>query len=1096
MSGRRRVPGLESDPLWYKDAIVYQLHVRSFFDSNADGIGDFAGLIQRLDHVQDLGVTAIWLLPFYPSPLRDDGYDIADYTDVNPAYGTLADVRALIREAHRRGIRVITELVANHTSSDHPWFQRARRAAPGSSARDFYVWSDTPDRYKEARIIFRDFETSNWAWDPVAKAYYWHRFYSHQPDLNYANPAVRRAIRRVLDFWLAAGVDGLRLDAVPYLFEREGTSCENLPETHAVLRELRAHVDATYDDRMLLAEANQWPEDAAEYFGNGDECHVCFHFPLMPRLFMSLRMEDRFPMVDILAQTPSIPDTAQWGIFLRNHDELTLEMVTDEERDQMYRAYALDPEARINLGIRRRLAPLLGNNRRRIELMNGLLFSLPGTPFLYYGDEIGMGDNIYLGDRNGVRAPMQWSGDRNAGFSRANPQRLFLPVIVDPEYHYEAVNVEAQAANPQSLLSWMKRLIALRKRHPAFGRGTFEMLHPENRRILAFVRRTDAECILVVANLSRYVQPASLDLAAYRGLVPVELFGLTPFPAVGDVPYPLTLGPHTFYWFALEPERAPAAIETPPEPARIDIRQRWEDPLGARARQVLAQRLPEWMRYRRWFGSKSRQIRSTVIREVVPLGSAAHRIHLAFVVLSYADGEPETYLVPLSRARADRAAEISARAPHLVVAHLAGDDGAIVDATAEPEFGSVLLDAIARHRRLKTAEETMVAEATDAFAALRGSGELAIALAQVEQSNNSLVIGERLMLKMFRRVQPGINPELELGRALTAAHFPNVALTAGSIELVAPRSETTTLAVLQGYVASEGDAWQLALREFGEFTGRVAGRTPPPPTRGDAASLVALSADRGTSLEPAGETGDFPKRAALMGQRTGELHLTLAGVAGPAFAPEPFGQLYQRSISQSMHALGARALDALKAAQARLPEEARDDGRAVLAAGRDLEGRFRGLRARGFDALRIRTHGDLHLGQILVTGPDFVFIDFEGEPARSVADRRVKRSGLRDVAGMLRSFAYAAETGRRAAAAEISDWAALWRSRVSASYLGAYLDAVAGSGLVPKSRSDLVDLLDALLLEKALYELLYELDNRPDRVGIPLAGLRDLLAAG
>src|SRR5262245_58434050 len=454
---------LDDDPLWYRDAIIYELHVRAFHDSAGDGVGDFRGLAEKLDYRTDLGITALWLLPFYPSPLRDDGYDISDYTSVHPAYGTLADFKHLLREAHRRGLRVITELVLNHTSDQHPWFQEARRAPRGSPERDFYVWSDTADRYKEARVIFKDFESSNWSWDPVAGAYYWHRFYAHQPDLNWVNPAVRKAMRRVLDFWLEMGVDGLRLDAVPYLYEREGTSCENLPETHAALKALRRHVDERYGSRVLLSEANQWPEDAVAYFGEGDESHMAFHFPLMPRMFMAVRMEDRYPIVDILAQTPLVPAGSQWALFLRNHDELTLEMVTDEERDYMYRVYAHDPQARINLGIRRRLASLLGNDRKRIELMTGLLFSLPGTPVLYYGDEIGMGDNIFLGDRDGVRTPMQWSGDRNAGFSRANPQRLYLPVVIDPAFSYESLNVESQQENLNSLLSWTKRLIALRK---------------------------------------------------------------------------------------------------------------------------------------------------------------------------------------------------------------------------------------------------------------------------------------------------------------------------------------------------------------------------------------------------------------------------------------------------------------------------------------------------------------------------------------------------------------------------------------------------------------------------------------------------------
>src|SRR6187455_1642085 len=540
------------DPLWYKDAVIYQLHVKTFHDSNGDGIGDFRGLIEKLDYLQELGITAIWILPFYPSPLRDDGYDIADYYDVNPNYGTLADFQAFLAAAHERGLKVITELVINHTSDHNPWFQKSRRAPPGSPERDLYVWSDTPEKYKEARIIFKDFETSNWSWDPVAKAYYWHRFYAHQPDLNFDNPAVHERVEQVCDFWLKLGVDGLRLDAVPYLYEREDTSCENLRETHVYLKKLRAHVDASFSDRMLLAEANQWPEDAVAYFGNGDESHMNFHFPLMPRMFMALQMEDRFPIIDILEQTPEIPDNCQWALFLRNHDELTLEMVTDEERDYMYQVYAADPVARLNGGIRRRLAPLVENSRRRIELLHSLLFSLPGTPCIYYGDEIGMGDNIYLGDRNGVRTPMQWSPDRNGGFSRADPARLYAPVIMDPVYGYESVNVESQSRSMSSLLSATKRLIAVRKSTQAFGRGTMSFIRPENRSVLCYVRQHGDEVILCVANLSRSAQATELDLSAFKDRIPLEMLGRTRFPPIGELPYMITLSPYGFYWFELQ----------------------------------------------------------------------------------------------------------------------------------------------------------------------------------------------------------------------------------------------------------------------------------------------------------------------------------------------------------------------------------------------------------------------------------------------------------------------------------------------------------------------------------------------------------------
>jgi maltose alpha-D-glucosyltransferase/alpha-amylase len=542
---------MDGDPLWYKDAVIYQAHVRSFLDSTGDGIGDFPGLTARLDYLQDLGITCLWLLPFFPSPLKDDGYDIADYLNVHASYGTLEQVKAFIRAAHDRQIRVLFELVVNHTSDQHPWFQRARTSAPGSHERAFYVWSDTDARFPETRIIFSDTERSNWAWDPVAQQYYWHRFFSHQPDLNHNNPAVVDAVIEVMRFWLDLGVDGLRLDAVPYLCVRDGTNNESLPETHAVLKRMRRELDRTFSHRMLLAEANQWPADVRAYFGDGDECHMAFHFPLMPRMFMALRQEDRHAITEILNQTPDIPDACQWALFLRNHDELTLEMVTDEERDYMYRTYAADPQMRLNHGIRRRLAPLVDNNRREIELLNALLCSLPGTPIIYYGDEIGMGDNIYLGDRNGVRTPMQWSAGTNGGFSHAEPGELYAPVISDPVYGYEAINVETQEQSPVSLLQWTRRLIAIRQRHKVFGRGSLELLYPSNRKVLAYLRRDAHETVLIVANLSNSVQPAEIDLTGRAGLVPVDMHGSTRFPRIGSTPYALTLGPYACYWFEL-----------------------------------------------------------------------------------------------------------------------------------------------------------------------------------------------------------------------------------------------------------------------------------------------------------------------------------------------------------------------------------------------------------------------------------------------------------------------------------------------------------------------------------------------------------------
>ncbi|MDP9022345.1 MAG: maltose alpha-D-glucosyltransferase, partial [Actinomycetota bacterium] len=830
--------GFDDDPLWYKDAVIYELHVRAFHDSDADGIGDFAGMTEKLDYLRDLGVTALWLLPFYPSPLRDDGYDIADYTSVHPSYGNLRQFKRFLREAHRRGLKVITELVINHTSDEHPWFRRAVAAPPGSSHRDFYVWSKTAQRYEDARIIFQDFESSNWTWHRGADAYYWHRFYSHQPDLNYDNPEVMAAVEEVLDFWMDMGVDGMRLDAIPYLVEREGTNCENLPETHQVLKDLRKHLDATHDNRMLLAEANQWPEDAATYFGDGDECHMNFHFPLMPRLFMAVRMEDRFPIIDILQQTPDIPEACQWAVFLRNHDELTLEMVTDEERDYMYRAYAREEHMRVNLGIRRRLAPLLGNNRRLIELLNGLLFSMPGTPVLYYGDEIGMGDNIFLGDRNGVRTPMQWSSDRNAGFSRANPQRLYLPIIIDPEYHFETVNVEAQQANPSSLLWWMKRLIALRKRHRVFGRGTIEFLFPDNPKVLAFVRAYGDERVLVVANLSRFTQAVQLDLSDYRGATPVEMFGRTPFPSIGELPYFLTLGPHSFYWFTIDHTREEIAVgyrgqQAEPAPS-VAAEERdvpvvttagpWQSLFRGRTTAAVERVLPAILAERRWFGGKARTVQVITVEESVSIPVENGACELVIIRVQYTEGEPETYALPVAFVDQQYEDRVLADIPTAVLARVRprggkGDSGVLFDAMWKREFAEALLEMVGRRRKISAAHGEVQATPARAFRQLRtGTDQLEPSVVRAEQSNTSVLYGQRLILKLFRRVEPGINPDLEIGRFLTErVGFEHTPPLAGVLEYRRQRGEPLTLALLQGFVPNEGDAWAYTLDSLDRY---------------------------------------------------------------------------------------------------------------------------------------------------------------------------------------------------------------------------------------------------------------------------------------
>jgi len=1117
MIPRNDLPTVPSDHLWYKDAIIYQLHVRAFRDSNNDGVGDFRGLMQKLDYLQELGVTALWLLPFYPSPLKDDGYDISDYTAVHPAYGTLRDFQAFLREAHRRGLRVITELVLNHTSDQHPWFQRARSSPPGSRARDFYVWSDTPDRYSGARIIFKDFESSNWTWDAQAGAYYWHRFYSHQPDLNFDNPETRRALTQVLDFWLGMGVDGLRLDAVPYLYERDGTNCENLPETHDYLRELRRHVDEHFPNRLLLAEANQWPEDAIAYFGAGDECQMAFHFPLMPRLFMAVHMEDRFPVIDILQQTPPIPDDCQWAVFLRNHDELTLEMVTDEDRDYMYRVYAQDKEARVNLGIRRRLAPLLSNNRRRFELMNGLLFSLPGAPILYYGDEIGMGDNIYLGDRNGVRTPMQWSGDRNAGFSQANPQRLYLPVIMDPEYHYATVNVEAQQNNPHSQLWWMRRLIALRKRYKAFAQGSIEFLYPENRKVLAFVRRYENETMLFVANLSRFVQYAELDLTQYKGTTPVELFGLTRLPPVGDAPYFLTLGPHAFYWFALVPAAVePGSVEEEPQTVRtpeLAAATSGNGVLESIPRSTLEAILPRYLRSKRWFGGKARAIQYAQITESIQVQAANGRpeAHLLLVRVVYLEGEPDTYLLTLAVAGGQEAQRINREMPNSVIATVRTGEGnghaVLYDAMQDKKFATSLLESIGRRKRFKGSSGEIAASPTEVFRRLRGDPELELdpVPINVEQSNSSVAYGDRLILKLFRRPEQGINPDLEIGRTLTRRADPvQVPPVAGYLEYRSDRREPMTLGILQGYVQNEGDAWHYTLDNLSPYFERALSNPS------DFNSLILPGhvtdlARRDIPRVVSDLIGPYLQSVVLLGRRTGELHLALASAGeSQAFQPESFTALYQRSIYQSNRGLVAAVFPALKRQLGALRDGVFEDATAVLALEDNALRRFQLLLGRQLSGMRIRCHGDYHLGQVLFTGKDFVIIDFEGEPARPLSQRRLKRSPLTDVAGMLRSFSYAADTALFNELArgtvppertpELEVLGRVWRSWVSATFLKEYLLTMEESPVLPGSSEERGLLLDVLLLEKALYEVNYELNNRPEWLRIPLRGVLHELA--
>lgn len=1054
---------------WFKDAIIYELHVRSFRDSSGEGIGDFRGLCEKLDYFEDLGVTALWLLPFYPSPLRDDGYDIADYFAINPAYGTLDDFRAFLDGAHRRNLRVITELVINHTSDQHAWFQRARRAPAGSPERDFYVWSDTPRKFEEARIIFKDFESSNWSWDPVAKAYYWHRFYSHQPDLNFDNPEVRQAVFGMIDFWLGLGVDGLRLDAIPYLFEREGTSCENLPETHAYLKELRAHVEKRFPDRMFLAEANQWPEDAVQYFGQGDECHMCFHFPLMPRLFMGLQMEDRFPIIDILEQTPEIPQASQWAIFLRNHDELTLEMVTDEERDYMYRLYAEDPRARINLGIRRRLAPLLGNNRKKIELINSLLLSLPGTPILYYGDEIGMGDNFYLGDRNGVRTPMQWSADRNAGFSHANPQQLFLPVIIDPEFHYEAINVDVQLKNLSSLFWWMRRILDVRKRHQAFSRGTIEFLRPANAKVLAFLRRHGDETLLVVANLSRFSQAVTLDLAAFKGTSARELFSGGGFVEITEAPTSFTVGPHGFYWLQLK-SPAPSHMQAQAEPPTLALPAQWSEELVSLLRTDV---LPAYLARCRWFGHKQRTIRD--IQLVRDFADPSGTLHILILHLIFNEGDTVNQSLPLAIGSEDEGDAADGTA---LVARFAGKM-ALWDALHVPAQRARIWDLMAKGEVWNAPDGRLsgVAKTDAQNIELRSSRILS-----GEQSNTTLAFDDRFLFKFLRKFEPGPHPDVDILRILAERNFKHAPQFLGAIHGQVNGREAV-MGILTNYIKNEGDGWTFTLDALSRFFERVL------------ASEIQKKAAKFEDLAGA----NFPPRLRQLGERTGSLHACLGDIPDRSdFAVEPFTPLSQRSLYQSMRSLLRRTEIDLTHKLRSLSADVQETAKAWLAATPEILDAYGALLKRRLKADKIRVHGDYHLGQVLNTGNDFVILDFEGEPRRSASERLLKRSPLVDVAGMLRSFDYAVETSLlrqpEADRIRLRPFADQWLELANRMFLEGYQEATKGASFLPSSPGDFDLLLRLFLLDKAVYEIGYELNYRPNFLAIPLGSAQRLLS--
>jgi maltose alpha-D-glucosyltransferase/alpha-amylase len=1083
---------LADDPLWYMDAIIYQLHVKAFHDSNDDGIGDFKGLTEKLDYIRDLGVNTVWVMPFYPSPLLDDGYDVADYENVHPPYGTRADFKRFVKEAHDRGLRVITELILNHTSDQHPWFQAARRAPRDSPKRDYYVWSDDPNKYAGTRIIFTDTESSNWAWDPVAQQHYWHRFFSHQPDLNYDNPHVLRAVLRTMHFWLDMGVDGFRLDAIPYLVEREGTSNENNPETHAIIKQIRADLDKHYQGKLLLAEANMWPEEVRQYFGEGDECHMAYHFPMMPRLYMSIAMEDRYPLVEIMGQTPSIPANCQWAIFLRNHDELTLEMVTDRERDFMYKVFAGDPRMRVNVGIRRRLAPLMENDRSKIELITFLLMTMPGAPILYYGDEIGMGDNIYLGDRNGVRTPMQWSPDRNAGFSRADPQRLYLPPIMDAVYGYEAVNVEAQLRSPSSLLSWTRRMVAVRRNYRAFGRGSLTFLEPGNRKVLAFLREQDGEAMLCVANLSRVPQAVELDLARFEKRVPVEILGQEAFPPVGKHPYVITLPGHGYYAFRLATDVKPPEWHEEHRPLRslrvLVLASGWDDALAKSSgcvpdpgtvflnlthEKFRDEVLLPYIRARRWFAAKGDRVTDMRLAVVSPWKAGHGTWNLGLLEAELTSGARQRYMLPFAFDWETRAYDPVEKLGAWSLAKVRRRErmGVLYDAFGNPDFARDLAASMGGNTEVAFPCGSLRFSSTPLYAELADAVAGEVRIPTLEQSNTGIFFGNKLFLKGYRLLRHGVNPELEMARFLTeTSPYPNIAPLVGAAEyLENGNAEPITLAVLQKFVESRGDLWKLTQDQLAQLLAAPA----PAPTD------IAMEADiEAQKLHLASMS--------LLGQRVAELHRALCKTTGdPAFDPEPMTpadfEAWKNAVDGDIDA----TLDALERASSRLGDDLQRQAAQLAETRNELHQRVRAFTAPSAKLAKTRLHGDLHLGQVLVTQDDFVIVDFEGEPARPFAQRRMKSSPLRDVAGMLRSFSYATHAADPGGGERLAQW----ERGVKRGFLDGYLAASGGLASVPGDRATLEAMLDLCLLEKALYELRYELDNRPDWVAIPLRGL-------
>ncbi|HQQ97433.1 MAG TPA: maltose alpha-D-glucosyltransferase [Cyclobacteriaceae bacterium] len=1086
----------KSDPLWFKDAVFYELSVRSFYDSNGDGIGDFQGLLQKLDYLEDLGVTTIWLLPFFPSPLKDDGFDITEHCDVHPDFGTLADFKAFLKEAHRRGLKVITELILNHTSDQHPWFQKSRKARAGSRYKDYYVWSETADRFKEARIMFSDQETSNWTWDQEAKAYYWHRFYRHQPELNFDNPEVQLEMIKVADFWLKLGVDGFRLPSVPFLFEEEGTSCENLPQTHDFLRKLRAHIDKAYKDRILIAEANLWPEDAASYFGNGQECHMNFNYPLMPRLFLALRTEDSYPIIDIMDQTPATPPNSQWALFLRNHDEIGLEMVTEEEKDYLFKAYANDPHTKHNLGIRRRLAPLMNNDRRKIELLYTILFSLPGTPVIYYGDEIGMGDNVYLGDRFGIRTPMQWSMNLNAGFSSANPQKLFLPVNSDPIYRYESVNVATQEENFSSLVWWVKNVLAMRKRLSVFGKGDLRFVESSNAKVLCFVRSHEKQRIIVVANLSQFSQATTLDFSEFKDCDITEAFSQNRFMSVSGGDYPITVGPYGYFWFQVDDQEKKEQPGAGNELQLLKSDASWEKIFNhyEEVRTLERRILQPFMKKCRWFGGKAKVISKVAVNKVTPVKVDGSTHYLTVIEVHYVQRLPEYYFLPMTFVPSEVMLDRFEYTAQSVVcrAEIQGKVGFILDSSYDRSFRDYLFASMEKEVRVKDPDGVL--EFNNSVFSKINADLIESKILKVDSSNTAILYNDQYFFKFYRKIEKEINPDLEIARFLSEnTSFRNSPKYSGSIEFRDDEGKTTVFGLLQEKVDNQGDAWNMTIDSVGRFYERVMAKAKkeklpklvnrPALVFEDAPELIQEFIGRG-----------FYERVVRLGQRTAEMHLALASDnTNPAFAPEPFTSNYQRSLYSSLRKLLRDRFKLLRQSLGKLNSDGQQLAERVLSLEDNILECFSEIYQIRINGVKTRIHGDYHLGQVLFTGKDFMIIDFEGEPGFSFSERRLKKSPYKDVAGMMRSFHYAAfgkillnENYRQQDLQLLEAWAEQWQHYVSRFYLGAYMDKM-GMGTELPAEDDV--LIRTYLIEKAVYELGYELNGRPDWTVIPLRGI-------